>query len=123
LERWLEVQLGARYPTLRILFNDCIAIKAELDIYIPSLRLAFELNGIFHYEPIFGQDKLSQTQNKDKYKLHACTKAGIDLCVIDTSGARYFKPKGSQRFLDIITRVIDERMAVTTELASASVPT
>jgi len=123
LECWLEEQLVQLYPSLGIVFNKTGAIQAELDIYIPSLKLAFELNGVFHYEPIFGSNKLSQIQNKDRYKLHACTKAGIDLCVIDTSGVRYFKPKSSQRFLDIITRVIDDRMAVMTGLAPASVPT
>lgn len=97
---------------LDIHFNTAEAIKAELDIYIPSLKVAFELNGVFHYEPIFGTTKLQQMQNKDQYKLHACTTAGIDLCVIDTSADLYFKPKASQRYLDIITKIIDERMAV-----------
>lgn len=109
LEVWLENELRHIYPTLNIHFNRSDAINAELDIYIPSLRLAFELNGVFHYEPIFGAEKLSKTQNKDRYKLHACTDAGIDLCVIDTSGTKYFKPKSSQHFLDIIVKIIEDR--------------
>jgi len=44
------------YPDLVIHFNKKDAINSELDIYIPSLKLAFELNGIFHYEPIFGKE-------------------------------------------------------------------
>lgn len=80
LECWLESQLRERYPNLDMRFNETDAIQAELDIYVPSLNLAFELNGIFHYESIYGQDKLDQTQNKDRYKLHACTAARIDLC-------------------------------------------
>lgn len=111
LEKWIEEQMKILYPMLDIRFNSTEAIKAELDIYIPSLKLAFELNGIFHYEPIFGTEKLQQTQSKDRYKLHACTEAGIDLCIIDTSTARYFKPKASQRYLEIITKIINERMA------------
>lgn len=120
LEKWLEEQLNRIYPQLRIDFNQTSAIKAELDIYVPSLRVAFELNGVFHYEPIFGSDKLTQTQNKDRYKYHACTEAGIDLCVIDTSRQRYFKEKHCKPYLDIITKIIDERMAITTGLAPAS---
>lgn len=119
LECWLEEQLTVYYLSLHIDYNQTSAIQAELDIYIPSLKLAFELNGIFHYEPIFGDKKLGQTQNKDRYKLHACTAAGIDLCVLDISGTRYFKPKSSQRYLDIITKVVNERMATPTGAAPA----
>ena len=106
LEIWLETQLTLHYPELNVRFNEKKAIQAELDIYIPSLALAFELNGPLHYEPIFGVDKLSRTQNWDRYKLHACTGAGIDLCVIDTSSVSYFKRGSSEHFLKII---IDRR--------------
>ena len=49
LEAWLETQLCKSYPNLEIHFNKKDTINSELDIYIPSLKLAFELNGIFHY--------------------------------------------------------------------------
>jgi len=110
LEVWLQDQLTARYSRLDIHYNRVDAIQAELDIYIPSLKLAFELNGIFHYEPIFGSEKLEATQNKDAYKYHSCTANGIDLCVIDTSSASYFKAKTSERFFKIITSIIDARL-------------
>ncbi len=109
LEIWLELQLRQYYPNLNILFNETSAIKAELDIYIPSLQLAFELNGPFHYEPIFGPDKLAKTQSNDQRKFLACAESGIDLCVIDTHNARYFKPKSSQQFLDIIVKLITDK--------------
>ena len=89
-------------------FNRKDAIGSELDIYIPSLKLAFELNGIFHYEPIYGDKKLNETQANDGNKFQACQAAGISLCVIDTSGQKYFKPASSQRFLDIITQIIEK---------------
>jgi len=65
LEKYLETELNKLYPDLEILFNNKSTINSELDIYIPILNLAFELNGIFHYEPIYGQDKLNQIQNND----------------------------------------------------------
>lgn len=108
LEMWLEDQLNILYPNLNILFNDKETIKSELDIYIPSMKLGFELNGIFHYEPIYGEDKLQKIQENDFNKFQACQKQNISLCSIDTSGQKYFKPKTSQRYLDIITTIINK---------------
>lgn len=110
LENWLEEQLTILYPTLNIDYNQKLAINSELDIYISSLNIAFELNGIFHYEPIFGVDKLSQIKENDISKSKACYDAKIDLCIIDTSQQKYVKPSTSQKYLDIITNIIKERI-------------
>ncbi len=110
LEQWLEQHLTTLYPNLIIEFNQKSAIGSELDIYIPSLNLAFELNGIFHYEPIYGTNKLDQIQNNDKSKSLACHEAKIDLCIIDTSAQKYVKPSTSQKYLDIIINIINERL-------------
>ena len=108
LELWLEGKLSELYPNLKILFNDTSAIKAELDIYIPELNIAFELNGIFHYENIFGT--LSEIQTRDERKVSLCANVGIGLCVIDTSNQRYFKVSTSFKYLDIIKNIINERI-------------
>lgn len=110
LEIWLEEQLGLQYSTLPIDYNKTSAIGAELDIYIPSLKLAFELNGIFHYEPIFGEQKLGQIQQRDKNKFAACQDQNISLCIIDVSRIKYHKPKTAQPILDIITKIINEKL-------------
>lgn len=107
LEIYLESQLISIYPDLEILFNDKTAINSELDIYIPSLKLAFELNGIFHYEPIHGDEKLNQIQNNDQRKFKLCLEHSISLCIIDTSSQKYFKEDSSKKFLDIIISIID----------------
>lgn len=78
-----------------------------LCIYIPSLKLAFELNGIFHYEPIYGEDKLNQIQNNDIEKNKSCINEGIKLCVINTSEQKYFKEKSSKKYLNIISNNIN----------------
>lgn len=108
LEKWLEEHLTILYPNLEIHFNRKDAINSELDIYLPSLKLAFELNGIFHYEPIYGPEKLSQIQNNDNRKFQACLEKGIELCIIDTSSQKYFKEKNSQKFLEIIKTMISK---------------
>ena len=91
LESWLESKLISLYPDQKILFNDKTTINSELDIYFPYLKLAFELNGIFHYEPIFGIDKLNQVQNNDNRKFQACIEREIGLCIIDSSLMKNFK--------------------------------
>ena len=109
LEQWLEEQLTSLYPSLDIHFNRKDAINSELDIYIPSFNLAFELNGIFHYEPIYGIDKLNKTKSNDISKSKACHDAKIDLCVIDTTHQKKFKESNSKIYLDIITNIINGR--------------
>jgi len=112
LEVYLEIELTKLYPCLEIHFNRKEAINSELDIYIPSLKLAFELNGIFHYEPIYGQDKLVKIQNNDDRKFQACIEHGIEFCIIDTSTQKYFKEQTSQKFLNIITAIIVGKVGI-----------
>lgn len=109
LEAWLEIELQKLYPNLEIHHNRKDAINSELDIYIPSLKLAFELNGIFHYEPIYGKQKLSQIQNNDERKFQACIENGIELCIIDSSGLKYFKPSRGKKYLEIISKIINTK--------------
>lgn len=110
LEIWLEKQINILYSNLSVKYNEKDAINSELDIYIPSLNLAFELNGIFHYEPIYGTDKLASTQNNDGRKFQACLERKIELVIIDTSGQKYFKEKTSQKYLEIIKQIINQKI-------------
>jgi len=109
LEVWLEDRLRELYPDLDIHCNRTDAINGELDFYFPGLKLAFELNGIFHYEPIYGgPEKLTRIQNNDARKMAACLERGIELCVVDTSQADYFKSKVAEKFLGIVRGVLDK---------------
>ena len=111
LEVWLSKQLPVLYPSLELHFNRKDAINGELDIYIPSLKLAFELNGIFHYEPIYGPDKLASIQNNDTRKAQACLEHGIELCLVDVSTFTYFKEQKAMKFLTIIQNIIDSKLS------------
>jgi len=53
----------------------------ELDIYIPSLKTAIEINGVSHYEPIRGEDVLARQQKADKEK--AGLLLGSGMCLIN----------------------------------------
>lgn len=110
LELFIEEKLLKKYPNLEIIFNDRKQIGYELDIFIPSLKLAFELNGIYHYEPIYGNFKFQQIQERDMNKFQLCHKNNISLCIIDTSSQKYFKEQTSQKFLNIIIKIIDDAL-------------
>ncbi len=107
LESWIEEEFSSVYPNLNIDFNKKDAIKSELDIYVPSLKLAFELNGIVHYEPIYGLEKLGKIQNNDLDKLQKCLNEGIDLRIINCSKMKRFKPEKARDFLNQIVEIIE----------------
>ena len=42
------------------MYNNSTTISSELDFYFPQLKLAIEINGIVHYEPIYGSNKFDK---------------------------------------------------------------
>jgi len=111
LEKYIEKKLTLIYPKLEVKYNKTDAINSQLDIYIPSLKFAVELNGPIHYEPIFGQEKLNQTKNNDERKFQACLENKIELCIIDTSKPKNFSEKSGEKVLSMITEIIDKKLA------------
>ena len=114
LEVWLEEKLLVSFPELEIKYCDKTAIHSELDIYVPSLKLAFELNGIYHHEPIHGSNKLTQVQNNDNRKFQACLEHDIELVIMDVSSLKYFKEQNCKKYLDIITNIISNKKSPST---------
>ena len=106
LEVWLEQELIKLHPNHNILFNDKSTIKSELDIYFPNLKLAIEINGIFHYKPIYGEDKLKKIQDNDKQKALLCEEHAITLHNIDVSSYGNFKEQTAKKYLDMILEIL-----------------
>jgi hypothetical protein len=54
----------------------------RLDVYVPSIKVAFEYQGEQHFKPIKyfgGQNAFQETKNRDERKATACAKAGVKL--------------------------------------------
>lgn len=109
LECWLETQLTRLYPWLEIHYNLLNKINNELDIYIPSLNLAIELNGIFHYKPIYGEEKFNKTHKTDLKKKLNCIKNNITLIVIDVSDYNRFTESSAKPFIDAVVSIIEAK--------------
>lgn len=82
LEIFLEESIKAEYPDVVLLPNDKTAINFELDLFFPEYKFAIEINGITHYEPIYGDTKFERIQYNDNQKILLCAQFGIELCVI-----------------------------------------
>lgn len=102
LEVYIEEQIRIAFPTLELVCNAKNIIGSELDFYFPSLRLAIELNGILHYEPIYGQDKLERICNMDQQKSIGCFQKNIEFCIIDTSQCKYLTQIQKDKYWKIV---------------------
>jgi len=114
LELFLQEHLvkGVRslHSSLDFSFNNRhVCDGYELDIYIPSLQLGFEINGIFHYKPIFGQDKLDNIVRKDIIKNKLCKNKDITLITIKDTSTK-FSIKYGNVILGQIHQYIDQHI-------------
>lgn len=83
IEERLFNLLVKEFSNLIILSNDKTMLNGlEVDIAIPELKLAIEWNGIVHFKPIYGGEKLQKIQNKDSEKLKIASEKDINLIVI-----------------------------------------
>jgi hypothetical protein len=98
LELFLQEHLSGYYFDYN---NRKICEGLELDIYIPDLKLAFEISGIVHYKPIYGEEKFQNIIEKDKLKMNRCIDKGINLIVIKDESNRFTEKYG----YEILSRI------------------
>lgn len=69
-EKHLEKLIRHDFPTLCLSVNDrsLLASGLEIDLLLPTLKIAIEINGPCHYHPIYGTEKLASIQNFDVQK-------------------------------------------------------
>jgi hypothetical protein len=110
LEKKIESYLIDDYPKLDIIFGDrqqCYTL--ELDIYIPELNLAFEINGPIHYKPIYGNNALDKIQKNDAKKIKICKTKGIKLIIIDDV-LDYYNDNSEYIYSNKIKPIIDNQI-------------
>lgn len=82
-EEMLYQLIVSDFPTLEVLKNDKTMLDGfEVDIAIPSLKLAIEWNGVVHFKPIYGDDKLKRIQKIDETKKILANRLDINLIVV-----------------------------------------
>jgi hypothetical protein len=113
LEKFIEEELSKKFSKDEILFNNKKIIGRELDIYFPKLKLAIEINGPFHYRPIYGEEKFNRIKEIDKQKKVLCEQNEIELLSINTQEQLQFSEKSSIVYIEEILRRVDERLKST----------
>jgi len=112
LEIILEDHIRIHYPTLELMCNDrTTAHGLELDFYFPAIKLAIELNGIFHYEPVFGEEKLNRIQERDCRKFLTCYRNNIALAIVDSSSVKYITESVLEKYSLIFDSIIEKHLA------------
>ena len=99
------------FPNLEVLYSSKKIIGSELDIYIPSLKTAIEIQGIFHYEPIFGQEKLDQIQKNDLEKIQKCKELDIKLHHIDISKLTKCTEKNCEIYNQEVLNILESALS------------
>lgn len=97
-EQKIENHIRSEFPNLYIRENDRSIIPSrnssnylEIDLYIPSLNLAIEMNGeTYHSHDQYKKDKYNGTQySEEMYKEKYCASRGINLINIWSSESDY----------------------------------
>ena len=109
-ERWMETRFAEVFPELEIHFNRKDTIESELDVYIPSLRLAIEFNGPQHYKPIFGDEAFANTQANDALKRKVCAEKGIRLVELDMSDLTSIKNYKLEKYVKETLKTVEEEI-------------
>ena len=114
LELFIQAALKKKYPLLNFIFNDKSALENtyELDIFMPDLKLAFEINGLGHYEAIYGKANFIRRQEIDKEKIVMCANKNILFFVLDIRDQVYVTPQTSEKYLQYICEKIDQKIKV-----------
>lgn len=84
-EIFLVHLLKSEFLDLKIESSNRRFIGLEIDILLPEIKIAIEINGIVHFLPIYGNDKLNKIQMNDSNKIKLLQEKSFQIIVIDIS--------------------------------------
>ncbi len=89
----IESLIKNDFPNLNLISSDrnLLSNGLEIDIHLPDIKLAIELNGPIHFQPIYGKDKFDKTVENDARKISQLTNLGYGIIVVDISSLGYWK--------------------------------
>ena len=85
----------------------------EIDIFVPGLDTAIEVDGKTHFEPIFGDEALAKTQSNDTYKNDTLLAAGFTVIRLRNNTTAFSQLKARQALkllLDLFKKPLDKRV-------------
>ena len=121
LRETLEEIFDKKFPNLRPswLINPATGSALELDCFSMEMMLAFEYQGLQHYEPITffgGQETFKKVVERDKTKRELCKSYGVTLIEIDS---RVFphttKKKTLEKHIVATLKRVKQELLATTE--------
>lgn len=80
--------------------------KLQIDIFLPSLDVAIEVDGPSHYEPVWGEDVLKRNQSYDKKKTGLIL--GKGLVLIRVKQMKDFSPSRGAVLYDQIKNILNQ---------------
>ena len=103
-EAYLFNRIRHEFPEIALLANDRAFLEGglEIDIFLPELSLAIEVNGPFHYRPIYGEERLERAQHNDQLKKENLENRSVELLSLDISGPEHKSWKASKIHLEAL---------------------
>jgi len=103
----MHQRIKEEFPNLNVSYSEKNALidAGEVDIWIPSFKLAFEIQGPSHFEPIYGDEKLKSEKANDENKRNKAKELGIVLIEVDISKIKEFRK--SIPFMIAVTKILD----------------
>lgn len=104
----IMAELTLLFPHLELKVNDRETLESglELDIFIPAVKFAIEVNGPTHYLPIYGEAKLGEVKHRDAHKFAEAHAKGISLFVVDSSSILVRKKSDREKLVAIVREEI-----------------